>query len=589
MSIIFKENDNFFLLKGDNKQDKMLMATDLLHKRLISISGIRNSKKLDPTPLLADIEKTHIFNIYATYKPFVALTFEYLKVKPTKKYYNLGEKVEFSIPTFGDFFGDMVVHAKLTMNSDSYIPFNTVIGHKEKGTWDDLLSYNNHSPKWHWCNYPGERLLESVEFSLNGATLDSYTSFTANIWREFYVQPNKKRGWDKCMGQEIEEKGFFGINSVNSKVNKNINNNDTFFSQNEFFSTGCRLNIGCTDGLQTPAYCHEKEVELWIPLLFWFNTDFKLSIPSVAFPYGHRFIELKLANLNKLIGFEINNSNVSPYFSGKYSKFNFSKPINGCEFLNNKLMNIELTLYVNNLFINPEIHEIFIRHIGFNLIRVHKEKTFILEKPKGTICLNSSKLPIETLYIGAHYVDINSKNPLLYPLLLEQWNTYTYNSYYQYIKPIIGNNNQINFDFAKNIIGDKQSAIKIIKLDKQPIFKKLSILSYKIKHYENFPSDFFNKYIPYRFGGQNVNSPEDKGLLMINFSLIPHSYQPSGYTNISKSGELYLDYEVTDFIKKKINNSKNKNTHYKYSIVVLERAINFLLISDGVAILRYST
>ena len=62
----------FQLITNDGKQDRMLMASELLKTRLDAISAARrgNPAIADPTPTLLDIEKTHILFTNAHFKPF---------------------------------------------------------------------------------------------------------------------------------------------------------------------------------------------------------------------------------------------------------------------------------------------------------------------------------------------------------------------------------------------------------------------------------------------------------------------------------------------------------------------------------------
>jgi hypothetical protein len=62
----------FQLITNDGKQDRMLMATALLNKRLLEIERMRarNPQIRDPTPTLVDIERTHILFMNAHFKPF---------------------------------------------------------------------------------------------------------------------------------------------------------------------------------------------------------------------------------------------------------------------------------------------------------------------------------------------------------------------------------------------------------------------------------------------------------------------------------------------------------------------------------------
>jgi hypothetical protein len=598
----------FRLISNDGRQDKLLQATQLLHNRLIQISAMREKMGQDPTPTLADIERTHILFVNAHFKPFVAIAYEYNKVTAPGTH-TLGQKVEFNIPQFGDFFSDMVLNVKLTMSSATYHGWtgtNTLTG-VEIGSWTDLAT-NNPSQKFRWCDYPGERVLQLVEFTVNGNPLDSYTPFSANVWREFYIQPNKRRGWDRCVGQQIKEDAVINPKNIYTGLNEVDNTSTPLLDTMQFTSNNCELWVKTSNGLQTPAYGHEKVVNLWIPLLFWFNTDFRLSVPSVAIPYGQRYITTTLANANKLIGYPIMFQgglahDSAPCVTG-YSIVTPDFYIAGS--MTNSKLDVELTLYINNLFVNPEIHEIFIRRISFNLIRVHKLQEFNITKSNDSLLLNSLKWPIETLYIGMRSVDVDSTDEKVHMINLEQWHTFTRNHYCECIQPIITYSDQTTVNIAENTLNDGdgiiglevdgdddgitgQVAIQAIKIDKQPILNTLSISAHGIKFYDNFSADFFNKYMPYRYGGPNVMTPEDKGLLMVNFALYPNSYQPSGHLNVSRAREFYLDYNTTTTVSTEINAGTASANGRKYRLLVLASAINFLLISDGSAVLRYST
>lgn len=119
-----------------------------------------------------------------------AIGFEYNKVNSSSGNSILGSDVTFSIPQFGDFFHDMVLYVKLKQ------PVLTV-----SGAVSD-------QPLMRWCAYPGERLLEQVEFEVNGNPLDKYFDTDVNFHREFSVQPNKVLGWERCVGQEEAESGY---------------------------------------------------------------------------------------------------------------------------------------------------------------------------------------------------------------------------------------------------------------------------------------------------------------------------------------------------------------------------------------------
>ena len=100
----------------------------------------------------------------------------------------------------------------------------------------------------------------------------------------------------------------------------------------------------------------------------------------------------------------------------------------------------------------------------------------------------------------------------------------------------------------------------------------VTIKAHGIPIYNSFVDTFYNAYLPYHFGGPNVNVPKDTGALFIPFCLYPSSYQPSGHINVSRAREFYFEYS-----------SSVIDTNTPGTLVVAASAINFLLISDGSA------
>jgi len=112
-----------------------------------------------------------------------------------------------------------------------------------------------------------------------------------------------------------------------------------------------------------------------------------------------------------------------------------------------------------------------------------------------------------------------------------------------------------------------------------PVLDNLSIQAHGVPLYNQIPATFFNSYIPYNYGGSHIQTPDDCGVYMIPFNLYPGSYQPSGHVNISRAREFYFVF----------NSSTLGSSISQADLVVVAIAINFLLISDGSAVLRYST
>jgi hypothetical protein len=630
----------FQLITNDGKQDAMLMASALLKQRIEEARAARQAQGLaDTTPTLYDIERTHILFTNAHFKPFAAIGFEYNKVTTSAGSTTLGSKLVFSIPQFGDFFSDMVVHAVLEQ---------PLLG----TTYNNLPIDASRQNLMRWCAYPGERLLKRVRFNVNGNPLDDYTSDAVNYHREFCVQPNKELAWDRCMGQEEPQVGYldqpnWAANGVPSSA------------------VVSRTRVVDDAGLQTPTGQKVGDVELFIPLLFWCNLDPRLAVPSVAIPYGQRFIEIDLATSQELVGEVPRGADVTDWSAANVAAGGlFSKQAS--------LKTIEL--YINNIFVNPEVHNIFIKRIGFSLIRVHRLQ--VNESVGGgaeSVLLQNLKWPIEALFVGMRVKDYhnNSADEVLRQHLdkwykfstvstqsrsLKGWcggkavvkasgtmaqvfpvmtggtmtMTVVLNSPVLMVATVDGSlelkvgdvwsftsagglkysltvayvsSDGLTFKFKEvgttasvadlhgDVVDGAQLATDVSLLSCSsseqtyktqvcsPNMLNVTIKAHGIPIYNNFPNGFYNAYIPLAYGGHNIRAPRDCGAMMVTFCLYPGTYQPSGHINVSRAREFYIDFSTAN-----IDSNTSRGT-----LVIVASAINFLLISDGSAVLRYST
>lgn len=487
------------LIANTGRQDQMILATELLNKRLREIKRIRckNPAIKDKTPTLVDIERTHLLFMNAHFKPFCAIGYEYQSIPVSEGMMGFGQTVTYSIPQFGDFFNDMVLHVQLTG-----------------------LTVGPLSQQCLYCDYVGHRMMQLVQFEVNGNLLDFYDSNMYNFHYNFFVTENKKYAWNNCVGQE------------NPKI--------ATLTQNPG-SDAYREIKYLTDGPQTPMQSHPV-LDLWIPLLFWFNKDPQLMIPSVSIPYGQRFIYITFATADLICQ--------------GYPTFDFTAPTFTAA-----------DLWINNIFVNPEIHDIFIKRIGFQMIRVHRYQQVPLSNNIDQIRLDQLKWPVETLYIGA-----KPNNNLSLATSMTDWYKF------HYVDTII-----TPYPVVQTIPIPDQPPTYLIAIG-QGTWKKqirmidsFSLETHGIQLYVTTPVEFFNYYIPYNYGS-NIASPADIGVYMVTFNLYPGAYQPSGHINLSNSREFFFIYTsslISEIIPAVL---------YVYAV-----AINFLLISDGSAVLRYNT
>jgi hypothetical protein len=306
--------------------------------------------------------------------------------------------------------------------------------------------------------------------------------------------------------------------------------------------TNSRLNGTIKSGFQTPKTLHGS-VELIIPMLFWFK-DIQIAIPSVAIPSGNRFIQVTLAQQNFLVGQEIRGDAVAGTIG--------VASVNTCE------------LYVNNIFVNPEIHDIYIKRIGFNLIRIHKRQYAVQNQSANEILLSNFKFPIESICLAFQ----NTANVL--------------NTNVDYGGASTGINHLDHWHYMSRVSRVDVTGNPITTyVDSQDYsVNNLTITSHGVVLYDNFPSLFYSSYIP--FIKKSVTTPFDIGVHLVTFNVNTYEFQPSGHINLSRGREFYVSYNST------LVNTPISPTNPVY-FIACAKAINFLLVSDGSCVLRYST
>ena len=553
----------FTIITNDGKQDRMLMATELLKARLHRISMARAQSGLDRTPTLVDIEKTHVLFMNAHFKPFAAIGYEYNKVRPSAGNVTLSSTVQFSIPQFGDFFHDMVLHVRL-----------------------GAVAASTTTHTWRWVAYPGERLMNRVSFTVNGNPLDQYYKEDYVFYRQFELAAAKRRGYDRCTGQqEMIHAQIIPLDGL--ALNDPATGSFGTATAGSANSAGFWVNV--TDGYQTVktavahsttqtgtnAVVHQRTdiLEVTMPLIFWFNKDPRLSIPSVSIPFGQRFIEVDLAALSDLArGQAVTGADTSSASTAATLSITGTEvPV--CD------------LYVNNIFVNPEVHDIFIKRIGFNLIRVHRRQlNRITDATSSELLLNNFKWPIESIYFGFRDAgstnSVNQFTPSNNNRYMDGWHRFSQ------CREVV---NSIGHDLAGQQTNTSATAAVDLLLNVQynrllPVVQSVTFKAHGIPIYNDIPAIIYNQYIPLVYGS-SLATPDDPGVYLVTFNLYPGVYQPSGHLNVSRAREFYVAFDDTP-----PSNARNLgNPLDAADFVASATAINFLLISDGSAVLRYST
>jgi hypothetical protein len=516
------------LTNNEGRLDQLILGNDILKQRIDHVRAVRaeliSQGKLQPkdaNPSLGDIEQTHLIYVHAQFKSYVSINYEYYKVNafggsPQLKT-DSTVPLDFQIPQYGDFIADTLAH--VVLNFPTYTDTNS----------DWLIKA---------ADYPGVRLFQNVALSINSNTLDEYDAETANFTRQFMVLEHKKAAFDRCVGQE-------------EHIHVPQNSKAKFAMSG---SQGPRMWGDFTNGAQTPkAGSDQAKIEMFVPFLL-FHQDVRLALPAVCLPSSHRYFKTVLSSTKQLFGFAPRDT---------------SSTVHPAPSMQGAVIDT-IELYVNNIFIHDEVHDIFVDRIGFNLIRVHKAQDFNLTAPSGQEQLSQFKFPTETIFIGVRpNANLNTSSAFgagaVEDPFLTQWHKYSgiTTSAVNIQDSVPGNIPAFSFDVP--------SYTKTVK--------SLTIISQSVDIYKDFPSGFYDSYIPFNYGGVNIGSSRvGDGTMMITFNFYPGTYQPSGYINISRSAQFYFKYS-SDYI----------STSQPCTAVCRSLAINFLVINNGNAYLRYLT
>ena len=503
-----------------------------------------------------------------------------------------------------------------------------------------------------YCEFPGNRLITGVKFDVNGNPLDQYSSNVTIMLEKFTVPVGKRVGYNRLTGQQIPKDcygapiafsvvdanmpaaaaGANGVPNTPGGITSNVSTQSNLTANvylasgtgtnyavgqgranggynatlNTFQSTSTlNANLALTnaatpvqysstqrltqivDGPQTPKTV-QPALELWHKLKFWFCDDVRLAIPSVSIPFGQRFITVSLAAQSALV-FEFPNMYLANAATAAAALVDTTLTTQISQYAGTTPMSVEtIELYINNIFVNPEIHDIYIKRIGFSLIRVYREQLSTEnQSTAGNQLLSQLKWPIEYMFVGLQPTWNTLALPVNGTLAQPSWqnpgtasigNLNSWRDWHRMTRQV----DAFNTGFIGGLSGSTTNAQEGLTTDQYWIpvstVDSLQLQAHGITIYDSFQDLFYNSYLPYNYGGAALNTPEDQGAFFVNFALFPRSYQPSGHLNISRARETYL-YWTTSYV--------SANT--AVNLIVVAVAINFLLISDGSAVLRYST
>lgn len=504
----------FNLINRDERTDKFLLASDYLREKLDRVREDRKRRgEKNVQPCFADIESSHTLYIHSLYKPFVAVASEYSKVKPSgdggASIKEAGGSIQFTLPNFGHFTSDMAVRFRLA-----------AIGTQRP---------TGASPLFRYCELPGVRLLKLTSFLSDETLIDDYDPDDVNNFTKVFLNTDFQSGYFSCVGEQT--------------------NNFASYAANGFSAT-----VQYSDGPQTPK-TFQPALELMIPLWFWMCRDPSTALLNDLIPNSQRIIRVELESLSKIV------EALDPATLNQIPLPFTELTIEACE------------LYVNNLYVNPEIHDVFASRIGFQLARVHQRQKNQLTTSSGKVLLNQLKYPAEFMIVGIRNPQ-NMKDFDLWPLMGTPFQRT--NATALAFPASIWNPVTSQYDIVTRIASDVSSLA--------PMVDSIGLVTQGgIVLFAESPALFYNGYLPLRyFMSTIISTPFDKSIWLIPFSLFQDKLAPSGYFNLSTGRETYFQYSGN-------NVDQPISVSSPGELVISMIAFNFILRHGSGISLRYST
>ncbi len=383
----------------------------------------------------------------------------------------------------------------------------------------DSFSAKHTSNKVRYCEFPGHRMIREIRFVMDGVILDRYNAEDINFFYDFNVSESQKPGWKRCVGQEVPKNASFTQDPANQEV---------------------REKKLIFDGFQTLKHT-QKQMEIFLPLQFWFcEPQFAMSNYNIS--YDKTFIEIDLADASDL-----------------FSVVDYAN--DGGKFTPPAIL--DCALFTNHIYTIPEVAELFVYRNTFNIVRIHRSMSRILNKPYDNVILDQLKFAVENVMINFRpLVNETNENKA------ETWHNNNVITYTQLDHPSI-----VKISNVKTL-----AYTPIYYYTETPTVDSIGFIANGSTIYDSTSSIFYDSYIPWRYGKNEVITPKDTGSYLMTFSLYPHHDQPSGYMNLSNSKDNYLVYS-----------SSYIGMATPVRMTISAKVINFIYLIKGSVSMRFAT
>ena len=408
----------------------------------------------------------------------------------------------------------------------------------------------------HWISYqnqPAYSYIKDIELKIGEQLIDKHTGQYYDIYDELYEDDHKNMdymtGKDRKIGQWPPKDKVFG-------------NKYTLVP---------------------------KEIELFVPLKFWFNKGIEQSLPIIALQYHDVTIDITFRDLRSILiwhpGEYTGTSNDGEVSSTSIHHINFTaderRKIN-----NRKLIKPEIELWANYIYLDTDERKRFAKSSHEYLI---EQVQIIHDRYKETVDIpfnhsvkslfwviqNKNCFKEDTKFQNNRHelsndtVSGNWQNQKIEVLVgseLEEENDYTIISNYH--NGFTQNNNYLFYNSHQ----DNVNLSYLNYLEKPEHFKRCKIIMNGVDRIEFKPSTYFRTIQPHEC---KLNIPQ-KNIHMYSFSLEPKKFQPTGSCNFSKLDSVQLKFD-------------GDQNYANYDIFVYAHNYNILRIMEGMSGILYNS
>jgi hypothetical protein len=299
-----------------------------------------------------------------------------------------------------------------------------------------------------------------------------------------------------------------------------------------------RQHVIVGDGPQTLKTSHDS-LDLWIPLIFWFNNDFTKALPVCTMLSSDLKIDFKISDINKLAG-------CVDYGGG--GQFNTPTIREFQVYVNH----IETVESIKTLIISKKIYCIPIRTYDYETLVVNEASGKII----GNKQLKSIHNSVESLYIGFK-PKVNEDSLISWPQqCIHEQKTLKMPVVIDSKTPSVSINTCVYFKPADTV--DSLSFV----IDGIDLYSKNNI-------------QFYNRYMNAKLQNDSIESYTDfHGWNYIDFSLASRSNldfkNHLGYINFTRNREFYIEYT-----------SNNISVSNPSICTVISRCIKWVVIRNG--------